>query len=111
MIPNMILWVLSLPLYLLQFVGNALAFVFPQWITDTIATTIGGSGFLQSIFPMYPHPGMAGLAGHLGIMTIFGFCVTLMGYLIILSLAFKLIKIVLGMFSIGQGPEVGTGGR
>ncbi len=110
MIPNAVLWTVSLPLDILGFIGNAIAFVFPQWITDTIQSVMGGSGVLNTVFPMYPHPGMAGLAGQIGIMTILGFLVTMMGYLIILSLGYKLIKIVLGMFSIGAGPSIGTGG-
>jgi hypothetical protein len=111
MIPNTILFVFSLPLYLLQYVGGILNFALPPWLTDEIATIMGGTGILNTIFPIYPHPGMAGLAGSIGIMTLFGFAVTLMGYLLVLSLAYKLIKILLNLFSIGNGPSIGTGGR
>lgn len=111
MIPNTILWVLSIPLYLLGYVSGLLNFVFPQWLTDGIANIMGGTGILNSVFPMYPHPGMAGLAGSIGIMTLFGFLVTFMGYMIVLSLAYKFIKILLNLFSIGAGPSIGTGGR
>lgn len=111
MLINIVLYILSIPLYLLSFVSGLLTLVFPQWLTDGVANIMGGTGILNTIFPMYPHPGMAGLAGTLGIMPIFGWAVTLMGYMIILSLAYKFIKIMLSTFSIGAGPSIGTGGR
>lgn len=111
MIINFILFIISLPLYLLSLFSGILNSIFPPWLTLEINNIMGGTGVLNTVLPMYPHPGMAGLAGTLGIMTIFGWAATLMGYLIILSLAYKLIKIILGMSSVGQGPHVGTGGR
>ena len=111
MIPNIILWILSLPLYLLQYMSGILNLVLPQWLTDTITRIMGGTGVLNTVFPMYPHPTMGGLVAQVGVMTIFGWTVTLMGYIVILSLAYKLIKILLNLFSIGNGPQIGTGGR
>lgn len=111
MIPNIIIWILSIPLFILGWLGGILNLVFPLWLTDGIANIMGGTGVLNTFFPIFPHPGMAGLAGSLGIFTIFGWAATLMSYLISLSLAFKLIKILLNLFSIGNGPSIGTGGR
>ena len=111
MIINVILFILSIPLYILSLFGGLLNAVFPTWFTQGIVNIMGGTGILNTIFPMFPHPGMGGLAGSLGIMPVFGWAVLLMGYLITLSLGYKFIKIILNMFSIGSGPSIGTGGR
>ena len=111
MIPNLILWIVSLPLDLLVFVAKLLPFAFPLWLSQGIANIMGGTGILNTFLPMFPHVGMNGLVGSLGLMTIFGWLVVLMGYLIILSLAYKFIKIIFSLASIGAGPSIGTGGK
>ena len=110
MIPNAILWVISLPLYLLGYVAKLISFAFPLWLSQGIANIMGGTGILNTFLPMFPHAGMAGLVGSIGLMTMFGLVVVLMGYLIILSLAYKFMKILFSLFSIGAGPAIGTGG-
>jgi hypothetical protein len=111
MIINVILFVMSIPLYILSLFSGLINSVFPAWFTSGITNIMGGTGILNTVFPMYPHPGMAGLAGQMGIMTVFGWAMVLMGYMITMSLAYKFIKILLTQFSIGQGPSIGTGGR
>ena len=111
MIFTILLFIVSIPLYIFQFLGSIINFVLPTWLTSTLTNVMNGTGFLNSILPIYPHQGMAGLAGQIGMFTIFGWAVLVMGYIILLSLGFKLARIILHMFSIGQGPEIGTGGR
>lgn len=112
MIFTLVLWILSIPLALLTYAGQLINFIIPTWLNETITNIIGGSGVLNTVFPMYPHPGMAGLAGQVGIMTLFGWLVLLMGYLIILSLAYKLIKIFIGVLPWHTGgANIQTGGK
>ncbi len=112
MIINIVLFVLSLPIYILSLFSGLLNSVMPLWMTQTIANVLGGTGILNTVFPMYPHPGMAGLAGSIGIMTIFGWAVTLMGYILTLSLAYKFIKLIVGILPWNtSGVNIQTGGK
>lgn len=112
MIINIVLFIISIPIYLLSLFAGLINSLMPLWITDTIQNTIGGSAWLNSIFPMYPHPTMTGLAATLGIMTIFGWMVTLMGYLLVLSLGYKLIKMLFGLLPWNTaGANIKTGGH
>jgi|SRR5579862_66967 len=112
MIINIVIFILSIPIYLLSLFSGLLNSVLPQWLTTEIQTIMGGSGILNTVFPMYPHAGMAGLAGQIGIMTIFGWAVTMMGYLIVLSLGYKLIKMLFGLLPWNTaGANIKTGGN
>jgi hypothetical protein len=112
MILNIVIFILSIPIYLLSLLGGLLNVLTPPWFTDTIANTMGGSSWLNSLFPMYPHPAMTGLAAVLGIMPIFGWMVTLMGYLIVLTLGYKLIKMLFGLLPWNTaGADIKTGGH
>lgn len=112
MIFTLILYILSMPILLLTYVGGLINFILPTWITSTLTSVMGGSGILNTVVPMYPHPAMAGLVATIGLMTIFGWTVILMGYLIVLSLAYKLIKIIIGILPWHTGgTNIQTGGR
>lgn len=112
MIVNIVLFILSLPIYILSLFSGLLNSVLPPWLTIGITNIMGGTGILNTVLPMYPHTGMAGLAGTTGIMPIFGWAVTLMGYLMVLSLAYKLIKLLFGLLPWNTaGANIGTGGR
>jgi hypothetical protein len=112
MLINLVLQILGFPLILLSWVGGVINLVLPSWLTTTIQSVMGGSGPLNTLLPMYPHVGMAGLAGQLGIMTLFGWLVILMGYLIQLTLAYKLVKVFIGILPWHTGgASIGTGGR
>lgn len=112
MLINIALYILSLPLYILSLFSGVINTVIPSWLTTGIDNIMGGTGVLNTFLPMYPHAGMSGLAGQIGIMTIFGWAVTLMGYLITLSLAYKLIRLLVALLPWNtHGANIKTGGH
>lgn len=110
MLINLVVFLLSIPIYILSLLGSAVGAIMPPWMTQTIYQVMGGTGVLNTVFPMYPHEGMAGLAGQIGIMSIFGWFLTLMGYMMILSLSLKLIRLFFGILPWNtSGVKIATG--
>lgn len=82
-----------------SFLGGLAKIAIPPWLNQGISDIFAGStGWLNSILPMYPHPGMSGLAGQIGIMTIFGFVLFLAGVMVIVMIAYWLFKLILSLF-------------
>lgn len=86
MVTTLAIYLVSIPADVMIFIAGLFNSVTPTWMTTGINNIFQGSGFLQSILPIYPHPGMNGLAGQTGIMPMFGWFLVILGYLVIIRI-------------------------
>lgn len=97
MLASLGLYIAALPATILGKLGGAFLFVIPSWLNDGINTIFHGSGWLDTIFPIFPHPEMTGLVATIGIMTMFGWLLVLIGYAVLVLLVYWAIRFLVSV--------------
>jgi hypothetical protein len=91
------IFVLAMLTDTLAYLGGLINLVLPPWLNTGVANVLGGSGWINDIIPLYPHVGMAGLAGQIGFMTMFGWLMYLASILLMLRVGFWAIASLIGI--------------
>ena len=97
MLISIALYIISFPAYVLGQLGTVLQFSLPNWFLDGINNIFHGAGWLNTFLPIYVHAGYGGLAGETGIMPMFGWFLLVIGFVVMIRIAFWLIALLISV--------------